>query len=87
MDGADTFVFDTAVNEELLILKGLDTILDLNFFGIALHLVGNLSSLEKIRVRYCKKRYKSETLQRVDRLLMFAIMHRYEKPRIRLEFA
>ena len=44
MDGADTLILDTAVNDELLVSKGLDTVLEFEFLLIAFDRGGNLSS-------------------------------------------
>ena len=44
VDGADTLILDTAVNDELLVSKGLDTVLEFEFLLIAFDRGGNLSS-------------------------------------------
>lgn len=43
VDGADSFIFDTAVNDELLVFEGLDTILDLHILEFSIDGSGNLS--------------------------------------------
>jgi len=43
VNGADTFIFDSAVNDELLVSKGLDTVLEDEFFLVAFNRSGNLS--------------------------------------------
>jgi hypothetical protein len=56
VDGADTLILDTAVNDELLVSKGLDTVLEFEFLLIAFDRGGNLSSkineLEKRSEKY-----------------------------------
>ena len=50
MDGADALVLNTAVDDELLVSKGLDTVLELEVLLVALDGGSNLSSKDK-RVR------------------------------------
>jgi len=53
VDGALSLIHDSAVNEELLVLECLDTVLEADFLGIALDGGGNLfpkkSGLEKVQ--------------------------------------
>ena len=48
VDGADSLIFDTAVNDELLVSKGLDTELELEVLLVALDGSSNLSSMQKM---------------------------------------
>ena len=50
VDGADALVLNTAVDDELLVSKGLDTVLELEVLLVALDGGSNLSSIDK-RVR------------------------------------
>jgi len=52
VDGADTFVFNTAVNDELLVIEGLDTELELNILEFSVDGGGNLSPINKM-IRNC----------------------------------
>ena len=62
VNGADTFVLNTAVNDKLLVSKGLDTELELEILLIALNLISNLSSISQKLENFIKIKASNEEI-------------------------